>query len=181
MIRIVWHVIFVSLSMKALILSAALIPAWAFAQQPFPEKPGMDKSPGDTTWTVKIVKTKAEWQQLIPRKQYEIARENGTEPAFSKGNYNDNHEKGIYYCFCCGNPLFSSAAKFDSGTGWPSFWRVYSTKSVTEHKDHSQNEERVAVNCQRCDAHLGHVFHDGPGPTGLRYCMNGFALAFKKE
>jgi peptide-methionine (R)-S-oxide reductase len=167
--------------MRSILFSIAAFVSLALnAQQPLPEKPGMTTSPGDTTWTQKVIKTKAEWQKVLTHQQFNITREDGTEPSFTKGNFNDNHDKGVYYCVCCGNPLFSSANKFDSGTGWPSFWRVYSTKSVTTHKDSSLGEERIAVSCKRCDAHLGHVFNDGPNPTGLRYCMDGLALSFKK-
>lgn len=168
--------------MKAFLFSIATFGTLILnAQQPLAEKPGMVKSPADTTWTQKITKTKAEWKKVLTPKQFEITREDGTEPPYTKGNYSDNHEKGMFYCASCGNPLFSSATKFDSGTGWPSFWRVYSTKSVNEQKDNSLGTERTAITCKRCDAHLGHVFDDGPKPTGLRYCMNGLALSFKKD
>lgn len=168
--------------MKSLFACVALFIACCLkAQLPLPEKPGMHPFPGDTTWTKKISMSNEEWKKVLTHKQYEITRDNGTEPAFSKGNLSDNHEKGMYYCASCGNPLFSSSTKFDSGTGWPSFWRAYSTKSVSTHPDHSGSMERTAVSCQRCDAHLGHVFDDGPKPTGLRYCMNGWALQFRKQ
>lgn len=135
----------------------------------------------DTTWTKKTVKTKAEWKKSLTPNQYSITREEDTESPFTKNNFNDNHTKGVYYCASCNNPLFSSAQKFESGTGWPSFWRVYSSKSVIESNDNSGGMTRDAISCKRCDAHLGHVFNDGPKPTGLRYCMNGLAMTFKKQ
>ncbi len=138
-------------------------------------------SPGDTIWKVKTIKTKAEWKKILSAEQYDISREEGTERPFTKNNFNDNHEKGMYYCASCNNPLFSSAQKFDSGTGWPSFWRVYSSKSVLKSEDNSLGMSRDAISCKRCDAHLGHVFNDGPKPTGLRYCMNGLVMTFKKS
>lgn len=139
------------------------------------------QNPADTTWKSKVIKSKAEWKKALTANQYSITREEGTEAAFTKNNFNDNHEKGVYYCVSCKNPLFSSATKFDSGTGWPSFWHAYSRNSVENLKDNSLGMERTAVNCKRCDAHLGHVFNDGPKPTGLRYCMNGLALQFVKN
>lgn len=138
-------------------------------------------SPADTTWKTKVVRTKQEWKKVLTPDQYTITREDGTERAFTKNNFNDNHQAGMYYCVSCLNPLFSSVNKFDSGTGWPSFWRVYSSKSVELLKDNSLSEERTAVSCKRCGAHLGHVFNDGPNPTGLRYCMDGLALMFVKK
>lgn len=138
------------------------------------------QSPGDTVWTSKVIKSKEEWKKILSPEQYEITREEGTEKPYTKGNFNDNHEKGYYYCVSCKNPLFSSLKKFDSGTGWPSFWQVYSTKSVTKTVDSSLGMKREAISCQRCNAHLGHVFNDGPKPTGLRYCMDGLALQFVK-
>lgn len=137
-------------------------------------------SPGDTTWTAKITKSNEEWKKLLTPSEYQIARQAGTEPAYSNNGYN-NHDKGMYYCACCSNPLFSSATKFDSGTGWPSFWRAYSTKSVSKSVDNSLGVTRDEISCKRCGAHLGHVFDDGPNPTGLRYCMNGAVLYFKKD
>lgn len=137
-------------------------------------------SPADTVWTAKVIKTNEEWKKILSPNQYYITREEGTESPFTKGNFNDNHEKGIYYCISCKNPLFSSLKKFDSGTGWPSFWQTYSSKSIHKSTDNSLGMQRDEISCQRCNAHLGHVFTDGPKPTGLRYCMNGLALLFIK-
>jgi peptide methionine sulfoxide reductase msrA/msrB len=134
----------------------------------------------DTAWTVRVEKTNAEWKQLLTPEQYQITREQGTERPYSS-EYYENHETGIYYCVSCKNPLFSSATKFNSGTGWPSYYAPYSSKSLKVAMDNSAGMTRDEISCQRCDAHLGHVFNDGPKPTGLRYCMDGVALVFQKE
>ncbi len=126
-----------------------------------------------------VVKTEAEWKQQLSAEAFEVTRNAGTERAFS-GQYWDLHEKGIYRCICCDTALFDSATKFESGTGWPSFWQPIAKENVRESTDHSFLMERTAVSCRRCDAHLGHVFDDGPRPTGLRYCMNSVALRFVK-
>jgi peptide-methionine (R)-S-oxide reductase len=127
-----------------------------------------------------VTKTDAEWQKQLGTEAYQVTRKEGTERAFS-GKYWDNHDKGIYTCVCCGQELFNSATKFESGTGWPSFWQPVSKASVLEEADNSFNTERTKVTCSRCGAHLGHVFDDGPKPTGLRYCMNSVSLLFTKK
>ncbi|HZK82011.1 MAG TPA: peptide-methionine (R)-S-oxide reductase MsrB [Humisphaera sp.] len=125
----------------------------------------------------RVVKTDEQWKKQLTAKQYEIARAKGTEAAFC-GNLLDNHIDGVYTCVCCGLPLFSSDSKFHSGTGWPSFFQPVAKENVIEHSDRNFGMVRTEILCARCDCHLGHVFDDGPRPTGLRFCVNSESLKF---
>ena len=125
----------------------------------------------------KIVKSQEEWKRILSPEQYEITRRKGTEAPFT-GKYHDHKEKGIYRCVNCGNPVFSYEKKYDSGSGWPSFWAPISEQSIENDTDSGHGMTRMEVKCSVCDAHLGHVFDDGPPPTGLRYCINSGALKF---
>lgn len=140
---------------------------------------GDDGRKSGTVTVPVVVKSNEEWRRQLSTISYDVTREAGTERAYTGATW-DLHEKGIFRCICCDTALFSSVTKFDSGTGWPSFWEPIAKENVVETHDPSLGMDRVAVECRRCDAHLGHVFDDGPPPTGLRYCMNSAAMRFVK-
>ncbi|WP_250633975.1 peptide-methionine (R)-S-oxide reductase MsrB [Pinirhizobacter soli] len=138
---------------------------------------GADKKPLGTCVEPKVVMTDEAWKAKLSPLSWQVTRHEGTERAYTGPGW-DRHDNGLYRCVCCDTALFDSATKFDSGTGWPSFWQPLSKRNVVQSSDTSLFEERTAVSCARCDAHLGHVFDDGPRPTGLRYCMNAVAMKF---
>jgi peptide-methionine (R)-S-oxide reductase len=148
---------------------------------PLAHASGASDTGGDQAAPIKkIVKTDEEWKRILTPEQYRVARQKGTEAPYSSP-LNAIHEEGTFECVCCQLPVFSSRTKFDSHTGWPSFWAPIKKQNVREEVDNSLSETRTEVLCARCDAHLGHVFDDGPKPTGLRYCMNGVAMKFVKK
>jgi peptide-methionine (R)-S-oxide reductase len=157
----------------ALMLILLIRPGDGWAESPAKNSPSQGKN-----MIEKIHKTEAEWREILTPEQYHILRQKGTEPAFSSPSH-DNKEKGVYLCAACGLELFSSEHKFDSGTGWPSFYQPIDPTHINTKPDKGWFITRTEVLCARCDGHLGHVFEDGPPPTGLRYCMNGLALKFR--
>jgi peptide-methionine (R)-S-oxide reductase len=128
----------------------------------------------------KVIKTEMQWQASLDPETYRVTRQKGTEPAFS-GKLYKNDKEGTYHCVCCGNALFDSATKYDSGCGWPSFYQALENNGIDENRDTSHMMERVEIVCHHCDAHLGHVFPDGPEPTGVRYCVNSVSLTFEER
>lgn len=165
-------------SMKKLLFLLAILPLGIAGCAQQATENTATTQPADKGMETEVVKTDAEWKQQLDKQAYHVLREQGTERPFS-GAYYNNHDKGTYSCAGCSQPLFTSDEKFDSGTGWPSFWQPANTTCVASDADETHGMVRTEVHCSRCGGHLGHVFDDGPKPTGLRYCINSVSLDFK--